>query len=198
MPSPSQDSQRPALDVETETPSVVTPDAGSRQAGEEFANRAKRAGVGRGIRARGAPDRRLVNDDRLVDLLQDRGASRVSGTILRTVKWRNRRAPKDVVHEGGLATAGDPVTQVRQPSGNAAVTSRRLFSEAPRTVSQPGNLRNGRAPCGAVAMPVHGNARLPREILPGHEFSTAMMSARVPCATICPPRTPAPGPRSRI
>src|SRR4051794_14418119 len=60
----------PALDVEAEAPGLVT--AGSRLAGlrEELADVVEDAGVRRRVRPRRAPDRRLIDRNDLVDLVQ--------------------------------------------------------------------------------------------------------------------------------
>src|SRR5207244_7055103 len=47
----------PALDVEREAARLVAARLGFRQAGEPFADRGERAGIGRRIAARRAPDR---------------------------------------------------------------------------------------------------------------------------------------------
>src|SRR5437016_2991181 len=59
-----------ALDVEGEAAGLVAARLCLRQPREPLADRRERAGIGRGIRARGAPDRRLVDVDDLVDMLQ--------------------------------------------------------------------------------------------------------------------------------
>ena len=62
----------PALDVEREPALLVTADLGLGRLGEQLADVVEHAGVGRRVRARGAPDRRLVDADDLVDLLDAR------------------------------------------------------------------------------------------------------------------------------
>src|SRR5207302_10110858 len=59
-----------ALDVEREAAGLVAARLRLRQAGEPFADRREGAGVGRGVRARRAADRRLVDVDHLVEVLQ--------------------------------------------------------------------------------------------------------------------------------
>src|SRR6202012_4908314 len=59
-----------ALDVEGEAPGLVAARLRFGQAGEPFADRRERAGISRRVRARGAADRRLVDVDDLVDMLQ--------------------------------------------------------------------------------------------------------------------------------
>ena len=59
-----------ALDVEGEAAGLVAARLGFRQAGEPFADRREGAGIGRGVGARRAADRRLVDVDDLVDVLE--------------------------------------------------------------------------------------------------------------------------------
>ena len=73
-----------ALDVEGEAPGLVAARLGFGQAGEPFADRRERAGIGRGVRARRAADRRLVDVDDLVDMLQPLDAV----VRARRLRWR--------------------------------------------------------------------------------------------------------------
>src|SRR4029079_10761465 len=59
-----------ALDVEGEAAGLVAARLALRQAGEPVADHGEGAGVGRGVGARGAADRRLVDVDDLVELLE--------------------------------------------------------------------------------------------------------------------------------
>ena len=59
-----------ALDVEGEAAGLVAARLGFRQAGEPFADRREGAGIGRRIGARRAADRRLVDVDDLVEVLE--------------------------------------------------------------------------------------------------------------------------------
>ena len=60
----------PAAHVEGEAPRAVAARARLGHAGEELADRCQQAGVGRRVGARGASDRRLVDVDQLVEVLQ--------------------------------------------------------------------------------------------------------------------------------
>ena len=57
----------PALDVEGEAAGLIAARFGLREAGKPIADRGEGAGIGRGIRARRASDRRLVDVDDLVE-----------------------------------------------------------------------------------------------------------------------------------
>ena len=59
-----------ALDVEREAAGLVAARLGLGQAGEPFADRREGAGVGRRVGARRAADRRLVDVDDLVEVLE--------------------------------------------------------------------------------------------------------------------------------
>src|SRR5690554_1966867 len=60
----------PALDVERETSRAVAARTGFGHAGEQLADWRKQAGIGGRIGTRGATDRRLVDIDDLVEMLQ--------------------------------------------------------------------------------------------------------------------------------
>ena len=97
----------PAFHVEGKAPDLVAADARGGQAGKEFADRSKRAGVGHGIRARRAPDGRLVDDDRFVDLLEAVERGVFAGAVFGAVEMAEQRAPQDVIDERGFPAAGD-------------------------------------------------------------------------------------------
>ena len=83
-----------------------------------------------------------------------------------------------------------PVTHVSVPSGMLTSTLRRLFSRQPNTRRKfPFPARR----CAGTAM-----RRLPERYWPVMLSGAFMMSCSVPCAMICPPCTPAPGPTSTI
>ena len=70
------------LDVEAETPRAVTAHPRSRQLAEQLPDRRKRPGVGDRIGARRAADRALINDDRLIDLIEPVECSVVARLVL--------------------------------------------------------------------------------------------------------------------
>ena len=81
-----------------------------------------------------------------------------------------------------------PVTQVNVPSGMAASTFFRLFSDAPITRRKfPFPFRRS---AGTAIF------RFPERYWPVRLFGFAMTSSGVPAATMRPPWTPAPGPTS--
>ena len=69
-PSPWQASQRPPLTLKEKRPGCVAARLGLGQAGEPVADRREGAGIGRRVGARRAADRRLVDVDDLVEVLE--------------------------------------------------------------------------------------------------------------------------------
>ncbi len=73
----------PALDVEGEAPGLVAARLGLGQLGEPFADGGEGAGIGRGVGARRAPDRRLVDVDDLVEQLDAFDCRVLAGDVAR-------------------------------------------------------------------------------------------------------------------
>src|SRR5277367_286834 len=95
-----------ALDVEGEAPGLVAARLRLGQAGEPVADRREGAGVGRGIGARGAADRRLVDVDHLVELLQPLDVIVRRGRIAGAVEMARDRLVERIDRQGRLAAAG--------------------------------------------------------------------------------------------
>ena len=70
-----------ALHVETETPRLIPPCARLGHPGEEIANGREEPGVCGRVRARRAPDGRLVDVDDLVEVIEPLDAVVVAGTL---------------------------------------------------------------------------------------------------------------------
>src|SRR5262249_42730594 len=96
-----------ALDVEGEAAGLVAARLGFGQAGVPFADRGEGAGVGRGVGARGTADRRLVDVDDLVDMLEALDAVVGGRTFARAVQLAGERAVERVDQKPRLAAAGD-------------------------------------------------------------------------------------------
>jgi len=107
-----------ALDVEREAPGLIAARLGFGEAGEPFADRRERAGIGRGIRARGAADRGLVDVDDLVDMLQALDAVVRSGALAGVVEFARDRPVERVDQQGRLAAAGNAGDAGEQPQRN--------------------------------------------------------------------------------
>src|SRR5437588_1214830 len=97
----------PALDVEAEAPGLVAARAGLVRLREEIADNVEQPGVGGGIRARRAPDRRLVHGDDLVELVEPANGAVRAGALARAVQAIGDGLVEHLVDEGGLAGAGD-------------------------------------------------------------------------------------------
>ncbi len=92
-----------AADVEGKTPRPVAAGARLRHAGKELTDRREHAGVGRGIGARRAPDRGLVDVDRLVETVQPLDVVVGRDLHARTVQPARRGGGEGVVDQRGLA-----------------------------------------------------------------------------------------------
>ncbi len=97
----------PAFHVEAEASRFVAALARFRQHGVEVADRREHAGVGGGIRARRAPDGRLIDVDDFIDVLRAGNGLVRAGLFPRAVKLFGQRAIKNVVHQRGFAGAGN-------------------------------------------------------------------------------------------
>src|SRR5262249_55491114 len=75
----------PALDVEAEAAWLVAARAGLLGLGEEVADHVEQARVRRWVRARCAPDRRLVHGDDLVELVETVDRAVRAGALARPV-----------------------------------------------------------------------------------------------------------------
>ena len=122
-----------ALHVEGEAARRVAVHARLGQQREEVADRVEELGVGRGVAARRAADRALVDVDDLVDLA--RGPStcvvRADRHVAAVQRARHRRV-EDLVDERALARAATRRSRRRTgPAGTSTSTSLRLFSRAP-------------------------------------------------------------------
>src|SRR5687767_2036834 len=97
----------PALHVEGEAAGRVAADPGVGDLAEDVADRREEAGVGRGVRARCAADRRLVDVDHLVEELDALDDVVLARALLRLRDRLRETAVQDVVHERALPRAGD-------------------------------------------------------------------------------------------
>src|SRR6266446_5820963 len=96
-----------AGDVERETSGFVSALAGFGQHGVEVTNRREDAGIGCGIGARGAADRRLVDANDLVDQLRSGDGFVRASLFAGPIELPGERAVEDVVDQGRFAGAGN-------------------------------------------------------------------------------------------
>ena len=97
-----------ALDVEGEPARFVASDLGLGGGGEQGADLVENAGVGGGVGARGAPDRRLVDAHEFVDAVQAGHPGVPAGHHARSVEPVGQHAGQDVVDQCGLSRPGNP------------------------------------------------------------------------------------------
>ena len=111
----------PALDVEGEAarPEAAGPRLG--QHGVELADEREQPGVGGGVGARRASDRRLVDPDHLVDQLDALYRGVRAGVGAGPVERPGQRPIEDVVDQGGLAGSADPGHRGEQPQRHRGV-----------------------------------------------------------------------------
>src|SRR5262249_20164631 len=95
-----------ALDVEREAAGLVAARLALGQAGKPLADRREGAGIGRGIAARGAADRRLVDVDDLVEVLGAVDAVVRGGGLAGAIEAAGRRLVQRVDQKRRLAAAG--------------------------------------------------------------------------------------------
>ena len=96
-----------ALHVEREAARLVAARPRLRDRGEEFAHRGEQPGVGRGVRARRAADRRLVDHHGLVDVFEALDPGVRAGALARAVQFVCQRLRQDLVQQRRLPGAGD-------------------------------------------------------------------------------------------
>src|SRR5262249_20745887 len=95
----------PAAHVEAEAAGRVAESARLRRTRVEVADAVERLGVGRGVRARGATNRVLVDVDDLVELLDTLEALVGADALLRVVQRATQRRVQDAVHQRRFARA---------------------------------------------------------------------------------------------
>ena len=179
-----------ALDVEGEAARLVAARLGFRQAGEPVADRREGAGIGRGVRARRAADRRLVDVDDLVEEFQALDAVVVGRMLARAHDAARRRLEQRLDQEGRLAAARN--------AGDGGEDAERDFG---RDVLQIVAARADHLDAAvllrlAARRPASAISSSPDRYLPVIEFGLAMISRGVPSAMTWPPWMPAAGPMS--
>ena len=191
--------------VEAEGAGGVLALLGGGLGGEQRADRIEGADVACRVGARGAPDRVLIDHDHVVDELSAGKACELARCLGGLAAVLQQRRVQHVLHERRLARAGyagdahqalerDAHVDVLQVVLAGALAARASGSSAPRPRRPPRAART-RAQRSRVA----GATRLaPLRYWPVSEAAWARISAGVPKKTISPPRSPAPGPRSRM
>ena len=179
-----------ALHVEREAPRPVAANLRFGQLGEQLANRREQARVRRGIRARRATDRTLVDVDDLVDVLEARDARMRAGNDSRAIEVSRQRAMQNVLDQRRLARPDTPVTATNEPERNLDVeVAQIVLASRPRCESVDASRAAG-------ASPAWRSSSRHSETCPVIDAGFCMISSIVPTAITSPPCFPAPGPRS--
>ena len=143
----------PALDVEREAPRPVAARAGFGQAGEPVADRAEGGGIGRRVGARRPPDRRLVDIDDLVEMLQPVDAAMGAGHGARAVEPPGRRLVQRLDHQGGFAAARHAGHAGEHAEREHGVDLLQVVGSLRRRSQPPGRAgRRGGAPASGISI----------------------------------------------
>src|SRR6266478_1681370 len=97
----------PALDVKRETAGTVAAHPRFGQLRKQLADMGEQAGIGRGIRARSAPDRTLIDVDYFVEVLNALKRFVSAGAFAAVIQFLRERAINGIEHERRFAGAGD-------------------------------------------------------------------------------------------
>ncbi len=110
-----------ALDVEREAPRLVAAHARLLRLREQIADHVEEARVGGRVRARRAPDRRLVDRDDLVERLEAAQLAVRTRSLARAVQLVRDRLQQDLVDERRLARPGHAGDARQRPERDAHV-----------------------------------------------------------------------------
>src|SRR5262245_29013412 len=149
-----------ALDVEGEAAWLVAAHLGFGELGEPFADRREGAGIGGGVGARRAADRRLVDVDDLVEMLQALDRVMLAGMLARIGELARHGAVERLDEEGRLAAAGDAGDGGEQAERN-------VYGDVLEVVGPRANDGEPAAAGRLAALLRHGDLLEAGEILPG-------------------------------
>ena len=174
-PSPWQASQRPPLTLKEKRPGHVAARLRLRQAGEPLADRREGAGIGRRVGARRAADRRLVDVDDLVEMLE---------ALDRVERGRVLQRPVQPARHGLVERVDDQrrLAAARHAGDAGEGAERDLGRHVLEVVAARADDLQRCAPSAACAASAGtGTDMSPVRYLPVSEFGSAMISAGVPC-----------------
>ena len=145
--------------VEAEPAGRVASDLGGRQLGEQFADQVEGPRVGRGRRRRGRADRRLVDADHLVDLVEALDLVVGAGRELGPMQLLGRRPPEDFLDQRALAGPRDARDHREDAQGEGDVDV--------LEVVMPSAADHDRLLADRPAVARHRDRLLPAEVLAG-------------------------------
>ena len=177
-----------ALDVEREAARLVAARPRLLGLGEQLADLVEQPDVGGRVGARRAADRRLVDRDDLVELLEAGDPPVHPGALPRSVQPVGDRLVEHLVDQRRLARA-------RHPGDAAHHAERDLHVDVLEVVLRGAlDLDVARRPAPPLG---HLDRPRPGQELAGQRSGTRATSSAVPWATTWPPCSPAPGPCRR-
>src|SRR6478672_7177976 len=150
----------PALDVEREAAWLVAAHLGLGEFGEPFADWGEGAGIGRWVGARRAPDRRLVNVDDLVEMLQAFDRVMLAWMLAGIGELARHGAVERLDEEGRLAAAGHAGHRGEQAERN-------VHGDVLEVVGPRADDRQSSASCWLAALLRHRDLLEAGEILAG-------------------------------
>src|SRR5437764_14188514 len=146
-----------ALDVEGEPAGLVAANARLGHVGKELADGSKQAGIGGGVGARRAADRRLVDVDDLIQVVQARDGVVLAGPLARAEEVLRHAFVEDVADQGALARAGDARDADEGPQRKRDVDVLEVVRARTRDLEH--------VPVALTPPPWHGDGALPAQEL---------------------------------
>ncbi len=189
-PSPWQASHRPPLTLNEKRPGPEAARLRLRQHREQLADEGEQPGVGRRVRSRRPADRRLIDLDHLVELLDALDGRVRARFVGRAVEHARERSVENLVDERRLARSADAgdrrqhAERERDVDVLEVVRARALDDDLRRAS------RAGGTPASRSCVRRAGTRRSASRGRP------AAASAGVPWKITWPPCSPAPRPRS--
>ncbi len=151
-----------APDVETEATLFIATQLRLRQAREQVTDIVEHAGIGRRIGTRRSADRRLVDVDDLVDVLQSEDRVMFARFFLQAVRDLRRPFIQDLVDQAALARTGNP--------GHADKLAQREFHVDILEIVRSGTLDDNTVTVARPPLIRHIDLLRARQILPGQGF----------------------------
>ena len=180
----------PALDVEAEAARTVATDLGLLRHGEQLADVVEQAGVGGRVGAGRPADGRLVDVDDLVQQVDAFDAIVLAGPHRHPVHLVGQAAEDDVVHQRGLARAGDAGDAHQHAGGHLDVQVLEVVF--------PGAAHHELAAPLLAGWPAPGSPGRRSGTAPSPSAAPRGCPPARPSATTSPPCSPAPGPMSTM